>query len=74
MTPLEIEAGDARPMFAAIGRSPDRRFKSRRVENIRIAIIHRYIVHVTVPIQNLPPAFAAIFGKINSAAFAVHSL
>jgi len=53
----------AHPMQAAVGRTPRRRFKARRIENGRIRRINRDIVNVTIFVEYLLPARAAIFRK-----------
>src|ERR1022692_1632710 len=60
VAPLEIEAGDARPVLAAIGRAPRRGFKSRRVKQVGIAGIDGHVINMAVAIQHPSPAHSTI--------------
>src|SRR5438105_8016440 len=61
-------------MFATIGRSPSGGFKTRCVQNLRVARVYGYIIDVTVAIQNLLPGFARVFGKKYPAAVSMITL
>lgn len=62
LPPLEVEAGDARPVQSAIGGTPGRRFESSRVNDFWIGWINGDVVNVTVLIEDLLPVCAAVFG------------
>src|SRR5215475_5145676 len=62
MSPLEIESGNARPVFPAIQGPPGGGLESRGIEPVRISGIDGDVIDVPVTIENLPPAFAAILG------------
>src|ERR1700733_12679109 len=52
VAPFEVEAWDARPMLPAIYRTPCRRFKSARIQQICLARIDGHIVNMLVAIQH----------------------
>src|SRR5260221_6896278 len=62
---LKVEPRNARPMFAAIGRSPSRGFETRCVKNLRIARVHGYVIDMAVAGQKFLPSFFPVFGKKN---------
>ena len=60
VTPLEVKALDACPVFATILGAPDRRFKSARINEVRIPLIDRDVVNVLVFCQYGAPGLACI--------------
>src|SRR5215510_6546311 len=62
MSPLEIEPGNARPVFPAIEGPPGGGLESRGIEPVRIAGIDGHVIDVPVAVENLAPALATVLG------------
>jgi hypothetical protein len=60
-------------MQPAVCRSPGRRLKTSRIENVGICRIHGDIVNVPILIKHLLPALAAIFREKDASAVPVLS-
>ena len=73
MSPFEIKAGDASPVFTTVGRSPRRRFEARGVKNFRVARVDGDIVNVAIFFENLTPCFSCILRQVDAATIAVDS-